>query len=137
MLSQILAQADVACGIEKPRPEAYDMWSSTLLSKWAHLSLESFILAIREGLMSGKVYGKLNLPQIGEWLTAIDQRISDLAESEAAAHKYSGDNLGADYNDRQEWNAGRDARKLERANAKIMELERRLSVRDETPKQAS
>lgn len=126
VLAQVLTQADVACGGD-PKPEMMEIWASSLLNRFNHFSLETFVLAIRDGLNSGKVYGKLNLPQVSEWMAAVDQRICSLAENEAMQNKFSGDNLGADYMDRLQYAAGSDQRRLQRANAVIRELERKLS----------
>lgn len=132
VVAHVLTQADVACGIEMPRPEVYALWSSMLLTKWKHLSLESLIVAIRDGMASGKVYGKLNLPQINEWLTSMDQRICTLAENEAMERKFTGDNLGKDYLDRAEHDAGKDRRAIEQKDRLIERLREKLSTKDQT-----
>lgn len=86
----------------KNEPQVIGMWARMLLSQWAHRSMESVVMAIRDGMMSGKVYGALNYPQISEWLNAHEAAIMGLTESEAAQHRFTGDNLGSDYLDKLE-----------------------------------
>lgn len=127
VLTHVLVQAQIACG-EPDNQKTAEIWASSLLSKFNHLSLETFILGIRDGLMTGKVYGKLNLPQIAEWMNELDARICGIAENEYAAQKESAGNLGGEYLDRLQHAADAPQRQLQRANSVIEELRRKLEV---------
>lgn len=128
VLTNVLVQAQVACG-EPDKQETAEIWAAALMSKFDHLSVETFVLAIRDGLTSGKVYGKLNLPQISEWMAATDKRICDVAEGEATVHKFTGDNLGKDYLDRVEHDAGKSARQLDQKDRLIERLREKLDTK--------
>lgn len=99
-LCAVLTEADMMVG-GKNDPQVIGMWARMLLSQWGHRSMESIVMAIRDG-MTAKVYGALTYPQIGEWMQAHEQAIIGMAESEAGRHRFTGDNLGADYLDKLE-----------------------------------
>ena len=91
----VLTEADMMVG-GKNEPAVIGMWARLLLSQWAHRSMESVVMAIRDG-MTAKVYGALTYPQISEWMNAHEAAIIGMSESEAAQHRFTNDNLGADY----------------------------------------
>ena len=122
-LSAVLTEADMMVG-GKNEPQVIGMWARMLLSQWEHRSMESIVMAIRDGMMSGKVYGALNYPQISEWLNAHEAAIIGMAESEAGRHKFTGDNLGADYMDKLE----RSDETL-RMRSEIANLRRKLATK--------
>lgn len=122
----VLEEADLMCGAKNP-PHVLAMFGRMVLQNFAHRSVESLVLAIRDGL-NGKVYGALTYPQIAEWLNDHEQAIVGLAEGEAAQHRFTGDNLGAAYLDRLEHQS--DPNKMKRASDRIAQLERQLSTKD-------
>lgn len=124
-LTAVLTEADMVVA-GKNDPNVIAMWARLLLSQWEHRSMESIVIAIRDGMTSGKVYGALTYPQIAEWLNAHEERIMGQVESETASHKFTGDNLGADYLDKLE--RGDESRIL---NARIRDLERKLRATGE------
>ena len=127
-LSAVLTEADMMVG-GKNEPQVIGMWARMLLSQWGHRSMESIVMAIRDGMTSGKVYGALNDPQISEWLNAHEQAIIGLAESEAGRHKFTGDNLGADYLDRLE-----KGDETLRMRSELAQLRRKLATKqNDTP----
>lgn len=130
ILTHVLVQAQIACG-EPDNQNTAEIWAASLLSRFNHFSLETFVLSIRDGLTSGKVYGRLNLPQLAAWMGDTEQRIVGISENEAMSQKEAPQNLGGDYMDRLQYEAERDKRKLQRANAVIDELRRKLSNDDE------
>lgn len=117
----VLNEADMMVG-GKNAPNVIAMWARLLLSQWAHRSIESVVLAIRDGMTSGKVYGALTYPQIAEWMQQHEERVMGVVESEAAQHRFTGDNLGADYLDRME--RGDEMRQL---RGQVAALKRKLS----------
>ncbi len=120
----VLTEADVMCGGKTP-PNVVAMWSRMVLQQFGHRSVESLCVAIRDGMTSGKVYGALTYPQIAEWMHAHEARIMGIVESEGAAHKFTGDNLGADYlNKMEQDSADGTIRKQQRL---IDSLRRKLS----------
>ena len=118
----VLEEADLMCGAKNP-PHVLAMFGRMVLQNFAHRSVESLVLAIRDGL-NGKVYGALTYPQIAEWLNDHEQAIVGLAEGEAAQHRYTGDNLGAAYLDRLEHQS--DGAKIKRQSEHIARLEAKL-----------
>lgn len=96
----VLEEADLMCGSKNP-PHVLAMFGRMVLQNFAHRSVESLVLAIRDGL-NRKVYGALSYPQIAEWLNDHENAVLGLSESEAAQHRFTGDNLGADYMDKLE-----------------------------------
>lgn len=127
VLARILVQADIASG-GSGDPKVCELWAGLLISKFEHRSLEAFVLAIRNGL-TGKVFGRLNVTQIGEWLEAYEAQTLGQAESEYAAHKFTGDNLGGDYLDRLQHEAGAKDRKLQQQGNLIEQLRRKLDAK--------
>lgn len=117
----VLNEADMMVG-GKNAPNVIAMWARLLLAQWAHRSIESVVLAIRDGMTSGKVYGALTYPQIAEWMQQHEERVMGVVESEAAQHRFTGDNLGADYLDRME--RGDEMRQL---RGQVAALKRKLS----------
>lgn len=113
------------CG-GKTAPNVLAMFGRMALQQFAHRSVESLVVAIRDGMMSGKIYGALTYPQISEWLNDHEAAIMGAVESETASHKFTGDNLGADYLDKLE--RGDESRIL---NARIRDLERKLRATGE------
>lgn len=124
-ISLVLEEADAMCG-GKTAPNVLAMFGRMALQQFAHRSVESLVVAIRDGMMSGKIYGALTYPQISEWLNDHEAAIMGAVESETASHKFTGDNLGADYLDKLE--RGDDSRIL---NARIRDLERKLRATGE------
>lgn len=96
----VLEEADLMCGSKNP-PHVLAMFGRMVLQNFAHRSVESLVMAIRDGL-NRKVYGALSYPQIAEWLNDHENAVLWLSESEAAQHRFTGDNLGADYMDKLE-----------------------------------
>lgn len=92
-----VTEADILCG-GKNDGATLAMFGRMALQQFAHRSVESLCMAIRDGL-KGKVYGQLTYPQLAEWMNDHEARILAMAESEAARHRYTGDNLGAAYLD--------------------------------------
>lgn len=121
----VLAEADMMCGAKTP-PNVLAMFGRMALQQFAHRSVESLVIAIRDGMTSGKIYGALTYPQIAEWLNAHEAQVMAGVESEMARHRFTGDNLGADYLDRLERGDDRD-----RLKAHIADLKRKLANRDE------
>lgn len=119
----VLTEADMMVG-GKNEPAVIGMWARMLLSQWAHRSMESVVMAIRDG-MTAKVYGALTYPQISEWMNAHESAIIGMSESEAAQHRFTGDNLGADYLDQLE----RGDEKMKMRND-IAQLRRKLANHD-------
>lgn len=120
----VLTEADHMTGAKTP-PGTVAMWARLMVSQYSHRSVESIVIAIRDGMNSGKVYGALTYPQVAEWLNAHEDRIIGAVESANAAHKFTGDNLGAQYLDRLE--AGDPVKQL---RAQVQELRRKLSNSD-------
>lgn len=96
----VLGEADELCG-SKNEPHVLAMFGRMILQNFAHRSVESIVLAIRDGL-NRKVYGQLTYPAIAEWMNDHEAQIMGLAETEAMRNRFTGDNLGADYLDRME-----------------------------------
>ena len=96
----VLEEADQLCGSKNP-PNVLAMFGRMVLHNFAHRSVESLVIAIRDGL-SRKVYGALTYPQIAEWMNDHEAAVIALVESEAGQHKFTGDNLGAAFLDRME-----------------------------------
>lgn len=96
----VLEEADMLCG-GKNTPGTLAMFGRMALQNFQHRSVESLVIAVREGL-NRKVYGQLTWPQIAEWLNDHENAVLGLSESEASQHKFTGDNLGADYLDKLE-----------------------------------
>ncbi len=114
----ILTEADAMVGGKNP-PNVIAMWARMLMGQWGHRSCESVVMAIRDGMTSGKVYGSLNYPQISEWMQAHEAKILGHVESDAARHKFTGDNLGAGYLDRTEHDAGWKDRMIDQLRRKL------------------
>ena len=72
-MALVLNEADTLCG-SKNEPGAIAMWGRMILQQYAHRSVESIVLAVRDGL-TGKVYGALTYPQICEWLNDHDLQV--------------------------------------------------------------
>lgn len=123
----VLTEADVMCGGKTP-PNVVAMWSRMVLQQFGHRSVESLCLAVRDGMM-GKVYGALTYPQIAEWMNEHEARIMAIVESEGAAHKFTGDNLGSDYLDRAEHDSA--AGTIRRQQSLIDSLRRKLDTNNQ------
>ncbi len=121
----VLGEADALCG-QRADPNAIAMWGRMVLQNFGHRSVESLLLAIRDGL-NRKVYGALTWPQIAEWLSDHEAKVVALAEGETAQHRFTGDNLGADYLDRLEYQG--DGAKIKRQSEHIARLEAKLRVK--------
>jgi len=124
----VLEEADLMCGGKNP-PHVLAMFGRMVLQNFAHRSVESLVMAIRDGL-NRKVYGQLTYPQIAEWMNDHEAAIMGLVESEAAQHRFTGDNLGSDYLDRQEHDHNADKRKIARMGSHIEALKAKLSNDD-------
>ena len=120
-ITLVLEEADAMIGSRNPAG-TITMWGRLLLQQWSHRSVESIVMAIRDG-MTAKVYGALTYPQISEWMQAHEAKVLGLSEDEAARHRFTGDNLGADYLDRLE--RGDEKSVLRR---QVAELKRKLST---------
>ena len=126
-VSDVLGEADMLCGAKNP-PHVLAAFGRMALENFKHRSVESLVLAIRDGL-NRKVYGQLTWPQIAEWLNDHEAVILGAVESEAAQHRFTGDNLGADYMDRME--RASEGSQLKRANHRIQQLEQKLRTKDQ------
>lgn len=125
-ISLVLEEADSMIGA-KTQPGTIASWGRMLLQQFSHRSVESICLAIRDG-MTRKVYGALTYPQIAEWMSDHEAAIMALVESETARHRFTGDNLGSAYLD--DLQRGSDGNRLQRANARIAALEKKLRNND-------
>lgn len=125
-MALVLEEADMLCG-GKNNPNTLAMFGRMALQNFAHRSVEAMTLAIREGL-NRKVYGQLTWPQIAEWLNDHENAVLNVADNEAAQHRFTGDNLGRDYMDRLEHDATADKRKIARLSAYNELLKARLST---------
>jgi len=121
----VLDEADILCGGKNP-PHVLAMFGRMVLQNFAHRSVESLVMAIRDGL-NRKVYGQLTYPQIAEWMNDHEQAIMGMVESESARHRFTGDNLGKDYLDRQEHDHNADKRKIARLSSHVDALKAKLS----------
>ena len=126
VLAHLLAEADMSCGGDAGQAA---FWSGLVLQQFGHRSLEALIVAIRDGMMSGKIYGRLAYPQIAEWLNEHEAKVIGAVENEHMASRFTGDNLGADYMDRLEHDAGAKDRKLTSQSRLIDELRRKLDAK--------
>jgi len=127
-ISDVLTEADLMCGGKNP-PHILAAMGRMMLHNYAHRSVESLVMAIRDGL-NRKVYGQLTYPQIAEWMSDHEAAIMGAVESEAARHRFTGDNLGSDYLDRQEHDHNADKRKIARMGSHIEALKAKLSNDD-------
>ena len=121
-ISDVLTEADALCGGKNP-PHVLAAFGRMALAEFQHRSVQSLVLAVKEGLCR-KVYGALTWPQIAEWLSDHEAKVVALAEWEAAQHRFTGDNLGADYLDRLEYQS--DGAKIKRQSEHIARLEAKL-----------
>lgn len=66
-LGKVLEQADDMCGGHNSG-DAIMGWVMMIIDTYKNRSIGMILLAIRRGLSSGKVFGKLTYPQIAEWI---------------------------------------------------------------------
>lgn len=125
----VLEEADMLCG-GKNAPGTLAMFGRMALQNFQHRSVESLVLAIRDGL-NRKVYGQLTWPQIAEWMNDHENAVIGIAEDEASTHRFTGDNLGADFLDRQERESQQGT--IRRQATLINALRAKLSNDDKPP----
>ena len=127
MVSKYLIEADMLTGAHNDG-ETIRLWATHIVRLMKHRSVASILMAIRDGV-GRKVYGKLTYPQVVEWMDDHEQKILAHVENQAAQHRFTGDNLGADYMDRME--RASEGSQLKRANHRIQQLEQKLRTKDQ------
>lgn len=119
---RVLGEADMLAGGRCSAAEL-ELLSKMTLQHFRHRTIASLVLAIKEGVSrsddEGKVYGKLDWPKVKLWLDAHEQAIMESAANEHGARVVKHDNLGADWMDRQQHNAGAKDRLIEHLKRKL------------------
>lgn len=80
MLTKELLRVSNVCG-GGIAPDTVASMAELVMERWKFRTVNSFRVAIRDGLNSGKIYGKLTYPVLAEWLNAFEDRFE--------AHSYS------------------------------------------------
>lgn len=134
MIGRLLSEADTLAG-GRCTTDELELMSKMCLHHFRHRSVESLVLAIRDGMMrtdeAGKIYGKLTWTTLCVWLNDHEAAIIAMADAEHSRNVVKNDNLGADYMDRLQHRVEGDRRKLDRANSVIEELRRKLHAAKE------
>lgn len=58
-----------------------------ILDRFKFRTVNAFRLALRDGLNSGKIYGKLTYPVIAEWLTEHEEKVEQIAYQQHMSRK--------------------------------------------------
>jgi hypothetical protein len=83
LVSRALRHADRLCGDHNDAQTIYD-WTVMVVDTYKNRSIGMVLMAIRDGLSSGKVYGKLTYPQVAEW---INKHIEEFISRNESAHR--------------------------------------------------
>jgi len=79
----VLTEADSVCDGRNTHKQL-TMMAMMILTKYSGLSIGSIVMAIRDGLSKGKMFGKLTYPQVAEWINEHMEEIqfqNDLAHA--------------------------------------------------------
>lgn len=121
-VSFLLKQADMLAGSRCTNDEL-EMITRMAVQNFRHRSMESLVLAIRNGIERtderGKIYGKLTWSTVKVWLDDHEQAIMGMVEDEHAQRVVKNDNLGADWMNRQEHDAGMKDRMIDRLRRQL------------------
>lgn len=86
VLSRILSDADRLCGGQNDS-KSIQAYSEALFSSFGQYNIAVIAKAIRDGVNSGKVFGKLTYPLIAEWINAEINALENYAQDEHARRK--------------------------------------------------
>lgn len=121
-VSFLLKQADMLAGGRCTNDEL-ELMTRMAVQNFRHRSMESLVLAIRDGIERtderGKIYGKLTWSTVKVWLDDHEQAIMGMVEDEHAQMVVKNDNLGADWMNRQEHDAGMKDRMIYRLRRQL------------------
>lgn len=121
-VSFLLKQADMLAGGRCTNDEL-ELMTRMAVQNFRHRSMESLVLAIRDGIERtderGKIYGKLTWSTVKVWLDDHEQAIMGMVEDEHAQMVVKNDNLGADWMNRQEHDAGMKDRMIDRLRRQL------------------
>lgn len=67
--------------------ETVSYCAELILDRFKFRTMNALRIALRDGLNSGKIYGKLTYPLIGEWLTAHEEAVEAMNYQQHLATK--------------------------------------------------
>lgn len=133
MIGRLLAEADKLAG-GRCTVDELELMSRMVLQTFRHRSVESLVVALRDGMMrtddAGKIYGKVTWATVNVWLADHEAAILRIAEGEHAAKVVKNDNLGGDYMDRMERDATAKDRTIASQGRLIEQLRLKLDANE-------
>lgn len=87
VVSRLIRDADHLCG-DQNTPALIDAYAEALISSWGQYNIAVIAKAIRDGVNSGKVFGKLTYPLIAEWIQQEVENLEQIAHDRHAESKH-------------------------------------------------
>lgn len=82
----LLVQADAVCDGRNSSDHLKQMARMIIVTN-PNLSLNSLVMAVRDGLAKGKIFGKLTFPIIAEWINEHHDAVFQYNEEQYHSHK--------------------------------------------------
>lgn len=85
-VSEVIENANVLCG-SSMEPKTVTMVARMILDRFKYRTTNALLIAMKDGLNSGKIFGKLTYPIISEWLIEHEEKAEAYAYAQHLSTK--------------------------------------------------